>query len=623
MIFLSYAAEDSQPASAIASWLREHNLPVYDWGDSFEPGARFIDQMERRLSEADAFLALDSPHFAASPWCHRETALAILREEELQRSRPDSHFIRVLKIADTPGRSPTFLDAYDAFDLTDPGAFDRRLSQLAASLNRGGSGAVGSPRVETIALVTPEFHSRDDELDYVLRGVTNPAGPHFWLVIAPPQLGKTWFLDQLAVRLGEEQANWSARRVDIRDYPDEDMRANVPWLLGRLFGLDIPPPGADERALRQIASLILTRRRHHLCLLDSAELLPEETALRLRLTVSEIYRMVLAADSRDVRVAFVAASRRDDEWRRLGARPRLALLPLSEFKPAIVAAALVDLSERMRRGHSRAEIEVYADLVYRMSEGLPALLARCLLWIEREQWVEMSRLADQDQFEELAGNYIDDALLGSANLFRTSKPPDEQVRLAVVAALRGLAPHRLFTLAHLRDLIQGDTWLADWLEQCGWPVEKLWGAITSTSLLKRPLDEPWQELQGAIRRLLFRYFYPTDADRAAAHARARRFMASWADGLTGMDQVSGLVECLWHEAAELRYLRADNAAEVLRQSAATLVGSLQRSGYSESELRMLAADRILSDDEFQDTVAYIPGLFDKLVAIVDAPDGLA
>jgi hypothetical protein len=623
MIFLSYAEEDSPSALSIADWFRRHDIPVYYGGDSSQLGARFVDQIERQLSEADAFLALDSPHFSTSPWCHREVQLAILREEELRRSRPDAEFIRVLRIADTPRRSFNVLDAYDTFDLTGPGPLGDQLSLVAASLGKVESWAASSRHGETIALATPKFHSRVDELDRVLRGVTDSAGPHFWLVIAPPQLGKTWFLDQLAVLLGAEQANWSARRVDIRDYPDEDSRANVPWLLGHLFGLDTPPPSVAEPTLRQIARQILARRRHHLCLLDSAELLTAETALSLRLAVSEIYRMVVEGDRQDVRVAFVAATRRDDEWRRAGGRPRLSLLPLSEFKPAVVAAALVDLAAQMGRSPGSAAIEAYADLVYRMSEGLPALLARCLLWIEREEWVGMSRLGDQDEFEELAGNYLDEVLLGSANLFRTSRPPDEQVRLTVVAALRGLAPYRLFTLAHLRHLVEGDAPLAAMLTDLGWSVEKLWGEINATALLRRPLDEPWQELQGAIRRLLFRYFYPTDSDRAAAHARARRFVAVWSDGLTGGDQVTGLVECLWHEAAELRYRRADNAAAVLRQSAAALVGSLRSSTvYTESELRMLGAQRMRNNDEFQDTVAYIPGLFDELVAIVDVPDGL-
>ena len=43
----------------------------------------------------------------------------------------------------------------------------------------------------------PVFLNREQELENVLRGLTNASGPHFWLVVGPPQLGKTWFLDRI------------------------------------------------------------------------------------------------------------------------------------------------------------------------------------------------------------------------------------------------------------------------------------------------------------------------------------------------------------------------------------------------------------------------------------------
>ena len=96
MLFLSYAEEDGEQGRKIANWFTQQNIPVYYWEDPANRGGRFIDQMEQHLSTADAFLALVSPHFIESPWCHRETELAILREIELQRGYPDAGFIRVL-----------------------------------------------------------------------------------------------------------------------------------------------------------------------------------------------------------------------------------------------------------------------------------------------------------------------------------------------------------------------------------------------------------------------------------------------------------------------------------------------------------------------------------------------
>jgi hypothetical protein len=620
VLFLSYAEEDGEQARKIADWFTQHDIPVYYWEDPAHRGGRFINQMEHVLSTADAFLALVSPHFIESPWCHRETELAILREIELQRGHPDAGFIRVLKVADAPHPVNGFLDAYDLFDLTSPGTMEQQLDSVLASLRLTGSRALSVPAAAPAARVVPSFRNRDDELDGVLRGITNSGGPHFWLVIAPPQLGKTWFMDQLAVKLREEPVNWSARRVDVRDYP-YDVRADVPWLLGHLLWLDTPPTSSDDRALRQIAAEVLARRRPHLCLLDSAELLTAETVMSLRSAMGEIYRMVLEGNDRTVRIAFVAASRRDDEWRRVTRPPRLTLLPLSEFKPVVVMDALRDLAGQMDRQFSAAELRAHAERVYRLSEGLPALLALCLQWVQREQWIGVHRLSEQGEFEALAGNYVEEGLLGSANLFRSRRPQDARSRLVVETAFRSLVPYRLFTLAHLRYHVEFEAWLSGLLADMGWPVERLWGAISGTALLSRPLDEPWQEVQGAIRRLLFRYFYPSDDHRAEAHARARRFAGIWSDGLTGNDQVTGLVECLWHEAAELGYKRAADAQEVLCESAVALVESLKPSAaYTDAELRRSAALRMRNNEEFQDTVAYVPGLFDKLVRIVDAPE---
>jgi hypothetical protein len=620
MLFLSYAEEDGAQARKIADWFIQQDVPVYFWEDPEHRGGRFIDQMEHQLSSATAFLALVSPHFIESPWCHRETELAILREVTLQRSHPGARFIRVLKIADVPHSANGFLDAYDMFDLTSPSTMELRLGGVMTSLQLAGSRPSRPPVAAAAPRVVPSFRNREDELDSVLHGITHSGGPHFWLVIGPPQLGKTWFMDQLAVKLREEPANWSARRVDVRSYPD-DVRANIPWLLGHLFWLDNPPASCCDRALRQIAAEVLARGRPHLCLLDSAELLTDETVMNLRSAVGEIYRMVLEGNDRTVRVAFVAASRRDDQWRRVTQQPRLTLLPLSEFKPGVVVDVLRDLAGYMHRPFSAAELQVHAERVYRVSEGLPELLALSLQWIQREQWIDVQRLSEQEEFEALARNYVEEELLGSANLFRSSRPRDSMTRLMVETAFRSLVPYRLFTLAHLRHHVEGEILLSGLLADSRWSVEQLWGAISSTALLSLPLDEPWQEVQGAIRRLLFRYFYPSDDQRAAAHARACRFAGMWSSGLTGNDQVIGLVECLWHEAAGLGYKRAADVQEVLCESAAVLVESLKPSAsYSEVELRRSAALRMRNNEEFQDTVAHVPGLFDKLARIVDVPE---
>ena len=76
-------------------------------------------------------------------------------------------------------------------------------------------------------------------MERIIRGLTNASGPHFWLVIGPPQLEKTWFMDHLAAKLLAEPVEWATRRIDIRVYPEEE-RSNAALLLMDLSGLDRP-----------------------------------------------------------------------------------------------------------------------------------------------------------------------------------------------------------------------------------------------------------------------------------------------------------------------------------------------------------------------------------------------
>src|SRR5258708_14263903 len=165
MLFLSYAEEDGERARKIAEWFTQRGVPVYYWEDPAHRGGQFVGEMERQLSAADAFLALVSPKFIESPWCHRETELAILREIELQRGNPAARFIRFLKIADTPHPVNSFLDAYDTFDLTSPSTMEQQLDSVAASLPLPGSQLLSTAAAAPATRRVPSFRNRDYELD--------------------------------------------------------------------------------------------------------------------------------------------------------------------------------------------------------------------------------------------------------------------------------------------------------------------------------------------------------------------------------------------------------------------------------------------------------------------------
>jgi hypothetical protein len=122
--------------------------------------------------------------------------------------------------------------------------------------------------------------------------------------------------------------------------------------------------------------------------------------------------------------------------------------------------------------------------------------------------------------------------------------------------------------------------------------------------------------------LLYRYFYRSDEERAAAHAEALAFMAMWSDKQVGTEQCVGLVEYLWHEANVLRLRNPSDMESKLTESAKKLSATLGEStAYDLDDLRTFAAERMRDDAELEEVVGNGNGLLNRLVEIVLNPEG--
>ena len=634
-IFLSCAEEDEEDANELESQLNTH-FEVFYWKRPRQRGGVFVGEIEDAIKSANMFLAVLSPNYLNSYWCNHERILALQREAEIKEQDPDATLIYVANVAAMRPADAGFLSSYDWLEMTSPEKKKKALAdlrELSSARLRAPSASVRDTvgpqslppdpeqQVEPMTTTPGEefaFRNRDDELNQVLNGLTNSAGEHCWCVVAPPQLGKTWFLEHVSAHPRLTQTvPWTVRLVNLRS-PHTEVPEDAGALLSLLFGSEYAVDGSHDPVT--IAEQIGESGRPHLCLIDGAELLSRETAGALRAYISEIRNHLEVIGDINLRLAFIAASRRDDGWK--GVIPlRLSSLPLTEFQTYVVQKALGDLANEMGRSFSQDYLRQNALRVHRVTEGLPALLVKCLQWIRKAQWVRLERLEGPEWFREFVVPYIDRELLSSTSLLPHGHGKRREARVALVDTYRVLTPYRLFTRSHLREHFDTNDEFKAALTAASWSPDDLWLAISETTLLRRVPNEPWYVIHAAIRRLLFRYYYPSQEERATAHDAALHFVNGWSSQQTGSDQVVGLVECLWHEASALRLRNSPEMEQRLTESARKLSGNLRPSdSLALDDLRGYAADRMIGDAELEEVIGNDDGLLPRLVEIVLNPE---
>jgi len=639
-VILSYAEHDRGRGEEVAAWLGAHGFQVIAADPPAAGDLRPGSDDPNGIDTAQAFVVMLSPSFLSSSRCRDELAMAMRRQQQLQllSAGQAAAFIHMLRVADTPDLGDSGLEAYYPVDLTPGGekATEAALSKLGGSILSGARATAAPAKPQAHAPAGQDFLDRAEELERVFNTVSSSAGPHFWLVISPPGLGKTRFLEQLAANAAEPPTmSWTIRKVDL--HPGEPRHERDPLTVVRkLLGLKEPPttpdgqpPPAPDDELRGVAQQITRSGQSWLCLLDGAELLPRGAVTQLRQYLGRVYQLIQERNTGG-RLAFVVASRRDDGWRGVTPYPRLSVLPLGGFGPETVQDVLEGLARDMPYvGRSPTELRDDAALLHRVTEGVPELVLPSLEWIRRQDWFEIDRLDYQPElFDEISLPYVRNKLLGRASLFpgqEDQSPRSAEQLTALREALRVLAPYRLFTRYHVDQLYHAepqdyDQSFRDAMKDASWQPDDLWQAIAGMALLRRPLDEPWQELHPVVRRLLYRHFYPADK-RANAHERARNFSQNWAGELTGKEQIVGMVEAIWHETARLR---AEGSVTVGGGSLTSFARELSRTikpfPYSEAELRDYAAERIRIDEELRHEIAGPEDIFEKLVAAITEPD---
>lgn len=601
-VFLSYADQDLAIGREVSDWLAGRGFRVVS-------GAG-----EDAIDDVDAFVALLSPDFSSSSRCQGELATADRRRRQLAATGSRADFIYALRIAEVPAADTPDSEPYPLIEL-EPASLRAKevsFSKLGRSIIIGSRASAGQLSPQAQVPTEQTFVERGEELERILYGLGSPAGPHFWLLIGPPGLGKSTFITQLMQGTSDPApGNWVKSKLDL-SHDEAGLRGDAMAVVRRLIGIDETPASTIDDELLAIAQKIIFDGRPRLWVLDGAEFLSGRVVNELRQHLGAIYTLIKdSGSSGHARLAFVAASYRDDGWKGEIPYPAPVILPLETFSPGIVQEALEGLAQRMSLVRSPAELRHQAALITQFSEGVPLLVQETLHWIEAQQWLKLNRLEERQVFEDIVSPYIVNELLAPESLRPEEdlRPGTSKEQLTVlVDAVRVLAPYRFFTQYYLT----ANSSFLDSLNKSDWKTEDLWRVLAGTPLLKRPFAEAWYEIHPAIRRLLYEYFYPED-ERAKAHREAGEVTRRWAGLLPGRDQINGMVEAIWHQAAYLRLSGVTSMERDLTEFARELSRNIVSDPYTKSELRDYAAQRMRNDDELQREIADFDGLFDKLV----------
>jgi hypothetical protein len=616
LLFLSYADEDGDVAREIADRLRSERVSVYASRDAVPPAVTPTD-LERAIQRADAFLALLSPDSLTSASCRSERELALRRDRAGTAGCAEADFVRVLQIRDTPYHLAGPLRSQPWFDLTGEAARGRVISDLADAFASGsnqrppGNHQNGNGNGRTPPPAPADFANRTRELERVRDGVTIVGGERFWLLLAPPQHGKSWLLRQIAVDVPSSMWGfWKVTWVDVREL-QPDIAANPEAILAMMLG----QPWASAGPTADVADIvdgIVDKGPHLLCLLDSAELLPDRTVYRLRQQLDRLSKEISSRGG-SARLAVIAASRRDRDWTGLDPARPPRIERLSEFTVEVVGEALERLARRAGRDIT-AEMRQHAERIHRQSEGLPRLLTGCLDWTARH-WGELHLLDGIDTFREITRPYVDDVLLSPESLRGLGVvPTDQQQEEAMRQAVRVLCVFRKFTQSHLSGPA-GRGELLDARGRADWSADDLWNAVIGADLIYRVEKGAPMTIDRPIARLLFRYWYPSVADRGQANTDAREFLQSFMAGLSGSFAADMLIECLWHESQACVLLQQ---SAKLEENLIRLAGDLSKKlkpddAFTVAYLRRYAVDNMRQDLELGAALRDIPGLAPGLV----------
>lgn len=127
-VFVSHSTKDADFAHRVAADLRSRGFDAWIAPDNIQPGEKWVEAIERGLTESGIFLAVLTPNAVQSKWVRSETRLAIQREHNDQ-----IQIITLIREKCNVGALSQFLTTYQNVPFETGYPIDRLLAALGAT----------------------------------------------------------------------------------------------------------------------------------------------------------------------------------------------------------------------------------------------------------------------------------------------------------------------------------------------------------------------------------------------------------------------------------------------------------------------------------------------------------
>ena len=622
VVFISYSHKNKRLKERLETHLKAVGVDVDVWSDTrIKAGDDWFGEIRDAMERASLAILVLTTNFLASDFIQNEEMPTLLkrREEEgmiifpiLAKSCAWDEHEWLKKMQIRPSGTKPVWSSRNTDDKLTKIAKEVKALLVVDKENRTRQGKTIDKKNGN---VWPTFQNRKEELDRLFDNLTNSGGERFYLLISGPQMGKTWLLNELSLKLQkEDSSNWHILCKNLHD-EDEDLQNNSLQLLSSYFSLNFN--GNKDELVKEISNIIVRKNSSYLLLLDHAECLNNSVAKELHKLLICVHERLERAGKPNIRFAFVAASRLEiKSWNGVIPTPTFQKFVLTHFKKKVIQYALnematIDKHTKLGTNWSRK----MAKALDNATEGLPSLLMKYMQYIRDDGYmISFEKIRSPELFEELATPYVKDNLLpgGNSSLFSSEKVEGEQNILEEV--LLRLSPYRWISESHIEKVFETEDDLKELLKKKDLRIRDLWNILSQTYLI-RPSETVWHEMYPGVRRLLFRYHYREKEEQRKAHEQAYEFFGEWWQEISGTDRILYLVENLWH-LVESKRLSEDQQGdkEILDYVQKVFVEALEPNHSTVGDLAKYIIARLEKDAELQYSMVELHGdLFDEIL----------